>query len=170
MIYFCRDVALRAGRVSSSRVVFLGSIGVGEKDQGVRSQGEDKVTDWVKALGQHCLAESDPTKTLLTTNYDQIHHPTLSTHVSSWMLYHFHMCKWAQLSSGKLPPRLISIQLTAEQWEKQCFGEIMGAWNQSATFKRSPRAKKALSPSKIIYKRSFNNQTLIWNGWTRLDL
>lgn len=85
------------GSVLSTWIVFLESFGVGGKDHGVRSQGEDKVTDWAEALGQRQAAESNPTKTLLTTNYDQIHHPALSTHVSSWMLYYFHMCIWAEL-------------------------------------------------------------------------
>lgn len=41
--------------------------------------------------------------------------------------------------------RLISTQLTAERWQKQHFGGIMDAWNQSASFKRSSCAKEALS-------------------------
>lgn len=45
VIYFCPDSSLSKGRVLSTWVVFLESSGVGEKDHGVRSQGEDKVTD-----------------------------------------------------------------------------------------------------------------------------
>lgn len=100
LIYFGPDWGLSKGRVLSTWVVFLESFGVGGKDHGVRSQGEDKVTDWAKALGQRQAAESNPTETLLTTNYDQIHHPALSTHVSSWTLYHFHMCISAELHSN----------------------------------------------------------------------
>ena len=79
LIYFGPDRRLSRGRVSSTWVVFLESFGVGEKDHGVRSQGEDKVTDGAEALGQRQAAESSCTKTLLPTNYDQIHHPALST-------------------------------------------------------------------------------------------
>lgn len=45
LIYFRPDSCLSEGRVLSTWVVFLGSFGVGETDHGVRSQGEDKVTD-----------------------------------------------------------------------------------------------------------------------------
>lgn len=78
-------------------VVFLESSGVLEEDHRVRSQGEDKVTDWVEALGHHQAAESNPSRTHRATNSDQIHHPALSKHVSSWTQYCFHMCMWAWL-------------------------------------------------------------------------
>lgn len=114
LIYFSPDRGLSEGRVLSTWVVFLESFGVGGKDHGVKSQGEDKVTDLAEALGQRRAAESNPTKTLLTTNYDQIHHPALSTHVSSWTLYHFHMCVWAELYTATHISGLISMQLNAE--------------------------------------------------------
>lgn len=45
LIYFRPDRGLSEGRFLSTWVVFLESFGVGGKDHGVRSQGEDKVTD-----------------------------------------------------------------------------------------------------------------------------
>lgn len=45
VIYFRADGALSKGRVLSTWFVFLESFGAGGKDHGVRSQGEDKVTD-----------------------------------------------------------------------------------------------------------------------------
>lgn len=51
---------LSTGKFSRARIVFLGSSGAGKGDRGARSQGEDKVTDGVKALGQHRAAEPDP--------------------------------------------------------------------------------------------------------------
>lgn len=67
LIYFCPDRSWSAGRVSSTRIVFLGLFGVGKEDHRVRSQGEDKVTDWAEALGQHRAAKSNPSVTLSTT-------------------------------------------------------------------------------------------------------
>lgn len=43
-----------------SDLFFLGLLGLEVGDQEVRSQGEDKVTDRVEALGQRRAAESDP--------------------------------------------------------------------------------------------------------------
>lgn len=73
----------------------LGPLGPERRIRGVRSQREDKVTDWAEAAGQHWAAESNSVKDF-PPNYYQIYNLALSTLLSSWMqyTYYLHMCTW----------------------------------------------------------------------------
>lgn len=93
---FERDTA--KGGPKALGLFFLSPSGRREGSRGEESRGGQG--DWLsKGIRSASAAESNPTKTLLTSNYDQIHHPALSTHASSWTLYHYHMCTWTELHS-----------------------------------------------------------------------